>query len=177
MTFDWQTLWGEALTSFGDDPPGAGLEQHLFQSFCDHPQAVTNAVRKIAKAYAAGTIRSPWGALRAEIPRQIASDIHVGDGAERARSIAAAEQWIRNAGLMFDRWSEVEDELYRGYLEHWPNDVQLRHRMEELWNDLRPTGIRVEHEELERAAAWKATRASIDSLPKTNVPIAAPEAA
>ncbi len=170
MTFDWHTEYARALNLFGGDTPSATLEQDLLDSFKDHPQAVTNAITKIGKAYAAGKIHSPWGALKAEIPKQIDRDIHVGDGAERSRAIANTEQWIRNAGLMFDRWSEVELEIYHDYLGPWRADIKLRHRMEELWNDLRPTGIQVEHEELERADHWKQTRATLDALPKVPHP-------
>lgn len=175
MTFNWHTELARALALFGGDTPSATLEQDLLEAFKDHPQAVTNAITKIGKAYQAGKIHSPWGALKAEIPKQISADIHVGDGNERARAIANAEQWLRNAGLMFDRWTEVHDELFgdRGNLHPWRKDRALTDRIETLWNDLRPTGIQTEHEELERAATWKANRAMLDTLPKVPITEAA----
>lgn len=170
MTFDWHTEYARALSLFGGDTPGPHLEQELLDRFQEHPQAVTNAITKIGKAYANGKIHSPWGALKAEIPKQIQNESRVGDGHERSRAIANAEQWMRNAGLMYDRWSEVEDELYRGTLEHWAKDRQLRDRMQALYDDLRPTGIQIEHEEIERADQYKANRAKIAALPKITTP-------
>lgn len=177
MTFDWHTELARALNLFGGDTPSTTLEADLLAAFQQHPQAVTNAITKVGKGYEAGKIHSPWGALKAEIPKQINADIRVGDGNERSRGIANAEQWLKNAGLMFDRFTEIEVELFdgNGYLEPWKRDIKLRHRIEELWNDLRPTGIATEHAELERAAAWRATRDTIEALPKVpTVPIEAP---
>jgi hypothetical protein len=156
MTFDWQTEYARALNLYGGDTPSATLEQDLLEAFQQHPQAVTNAITKIGKAYAAGKIHSPWGALKAEIPKQIARDVQVGDGTERTSAIACAEQWMRNAGLHYDRWPEIKAELYeRGPLQHWPKDQALEQRMHDLWDTLRPAGIAVEAAELARATAWK----------------------
>ena len=158
MTFDWHTEYARALEAFGGDTPSATLEQDLLEAFTQHPQAVTNAITKIGKAYAAGKIHSPWGALKTEIPKQIQRDIKVGDGNERNNAIACAEQWIRNAGLMYDRWTEIEDELYddsRGTLRHWHKDHTLRTRIETLWHELRPLGQATEQAELQRAHTWK----------------------
>jgi hypothetical protein len=160
MTFDWQTEYARALTTFGGDTPSATLEQDLLDAFQQHPQAVTNAITKIGKAYEAGKIHSPWGALKAEIPKQVARDVKVGDGTERNRAIANAEQWMRTTGLMFDRSSEVEDELFgdRGTLQPWKRDHALVQKMTNLWQQLRPAGEATEALELQRANAWKANR-------------------
>lgn len=172
MTFDWQTELARALNLFGGDTPSATLEQDLLDAFKQHPQAVTNAITKIGKSYEAGKIHSPWGALKAEIPKQINADVRVGDGHERTRAIANAEQWLRNAGQMFDRWSEVYDELFgeRGNLHPWRKDHALCTRIEALWETVRPIGIQIEDEEIGRAEAWKATRAQLEALPKVPHP-------
>jgi len=70
MTSDWHTEYARALQAFGGDTPSATLEQDLVDAYAQHPQAVHNAITKIGKAYAAGRIHSPWGALKAEIPKQ-----------------------------------------------------------------------------------------------------------
>jgi hypothetical protein len=160
MTFDWQTEYARALTTFGGDTPTPTLEQDLLDAFQQHPQAVTNAITKIGKAYEAGKIHSPWGALKAEIPKQIQRDVKVGDGTERNRAITNAEQWLRTTGLMFDRATEIQDELFgdRGTLQPWKRDHQLVTRMTDLWEQLRPAGEATEALELERAEAWKANR-------------------
>jgi hypothetical protein len=171
MTFDWQTEYARALNLYGGDTPSATLEQDLLDAFTQHPQAVTNAITKIGKAYAAGRIHSPWGALRTEIPKQVNAHTRVGDGNERSRAIANSEQWMRTAGIMFDRFSEVEDELYgdRGRLRPWANDRALKQRLEQLWNEQRPIGETIEADELERAQTWKTARAKvIDNPPPTN---------
>jgi len=166
MTFDWHTEYARALQAFGGDTPSATLEQDLLNAFSEHPQAVTNAITKIAKAYKAGKIHSPWGALKTEIPKQVARDTRVGDGAERNRAITNAEQWIRNAGCMYDRWTEAHDELYeRGPLAPWKNDKQLAQRIEALWLEHRPRGEQVELEEIERAERWKHTQAELAAKP------------
>ena len=171
MTFDWHTEYARALQAFGGDTPSATLEQDLLDAFSEHPQAVTNAITKIAKAYAAGKIHSPWGALKTEIPKQISRDTRVGDSAERNRMITAAEHWITNTGKMFDRWNEVHDELYeRGFakdctLKPWARDKQLAGRMETHWLEQRPTGERIETEEIERAERWKETQAALAAKP------------
>ena len=171
MTFDWHTEYARALQAFGGDTPSATLEQDLLDAFQQHPQAVTNAITKIAKAYEAGKIHSPWGALKTEIPKQVARDTRVGDGAERNRAIANAEQFIRNAGCMFDRWTEAHDELFdRGTLAPWRNDHKLVSRLEQLWNEHRPRGEQVEAEELERAERRKTHQAKIAALPKVPTP-------
>jgi len=160
MTFDWQSEYARALKLFGGDTPSATLEQDILDAFCDHPQAVTNAITKIGKAFAAGKIRSPWGALKSEIPKQISRDIHVGDGRERDNAIKCAEQWMINAGCMFDRWSEVQDYLYgdRGSLRYWRNDKELEQRIYDLYAEQRIKGEVIEAEELERAEAWRLSR-------------------
>lgn len=168
MTFDWQTEYARALDLYGGDTPSATLEQHLLDAFQQHPQAVTNAITKIGKAYAAGKIRSPWGALKTEIPKQIQADVRVGDGQERSTKIANAEQWIRRTGCMYDRATEIHDELFgdRGNLQPWARDKQLVAHLEDIWTDARPTGEAIEAAELERAEQWKATRTAVTTIPK-----------
>lgn len=157
MTYDWQTTYAQAITTFGGDTPGAALEQHVLNQFRQHPQAVTNAIRKIGEAYEAGRIRSPWGALKAEIAKQVDADIVVPSGNDRKQAVLRADQWMRNAGMHLDRWDECEDELFgdRGILK--PHDSpQLRDRMRNAWNTVRPIGEQVELEAEERAAKWVA---------------------
>ncbi len=157
MTFDWQTEYARALQLYGGDTPSAHLEQELLDAFQTNPQAVTNAITKIGKAYAAGKIHSPWGALRSEIPKQITADVHVGDGSERNRAIANAEQFIRNAGLHYPTWTEVEDDLYeRGNLAPWRKDHELKQRLKDLWTDQRQIADILDQQEIARANLWKA---------------------
>lgn len=167
MTFDWHTEYARALNLYGGDTPSATLEQNLLDAFTEHPQAVTNAITKIGKAYASGKIHSPWGALKAEIPKQISSHTRIGDGHERNHNTANAEQWLKNAGLHYDRWPEIQDELFgeRGHLHPWRTDTKLVDRIHHLWTELRPAGEQTEHDELERAETWKTNRDTIIAQP------------
>jgi len=165
MTLDWHTEYARALAAFGFDTPSPTLEQDILDAFQEHPQAVSNAITKIGKAYQAGKIHSPWGALKAEIPKQIDHTIRVGDGNERNRMIAAAERWLSNAGHMYDRWAEIDDELFgdrefaKGCTLHpWRRDKALRERMSALWIEVRTIGEQIERDELVRAETWKANR-------------------
>jgi hypothetical protein len=112
MTFDWQTEYARALEAFGGDTPSATLEQDILEAFQEHPQAVTNAITKIAKGYSSGRIHSPWGALKAEIPKQVARDVRVGDGSEKARAVANAEQWMRTSGMWYPTSTEMLQALF-----------------------------------------------------------------
>jgi hypothetical protein len=161
---DWQTLRNQFMRTIGGDPPGAALEDQLIQAYTEHPQAVERSVEKITLAYAAGKIRSPWGALKAEVAKatEAARNPTHDRGASKSKAVARAEQRIRNELLHYDRWPEVEAELFgeRGTLkEHATDDV--RDRMETLWRDLRPLGEIVEHEADERGRRYQEQRARL----------------
>ena len=162
MTFDWHTEYARALETFGGDTPSATLEQDLLDAYTTHPQAVHNAITKIGKAYAAGRIHSPWGALKAEIPKQIKRDITVGEGTEQTRALANAEQWMRNAGLHYDRWSEVQEAL-AAYPALTPASTN---RLHDLWEQTRPTGERLDQDEHDRAKAWIIAHAELATKPR-----------
>jgi hypothetical protein len=93
-------------------------------------------------------------------------EAHVEDHTEREQKIAEAEKWVRIAGVHFNRWDEVHDELFgeRGKLRSWRSDEQLVTRMHELWLRVRPGGEKVEREEIERAEGWKASRPATETI-------------
>lgn len=171
---DWQTLRNQFMRNIGGDPPGAHLEDELIQAYTDHPDAVEKSFEKIALAFKAGKIRSPWGALKAEVAKAVdaARNPTHSSAAKTSTAIQRAEQWIRNAGLMFDRWDEIHDELFgdRGMLHPQRHDQRTTDRIHTLWNELRPLGITTETAELERADHWKAHREAIENLPKPPKP-------
>jgi hypothetical protein len=170
LTFDWQETFGKALEAF-PDPPGPGLENQLRDVFLGHPRAVANAITKIVAAYEGGGIYSPWGALKSEITQQIEREARVSGVREATGSTARAEQWIRNAGVHFDRWEEVEDELFgeRGILRDHKGDIVLRTRLLNFWQQHRPIGEQVEREQIERAEAWKVSSEVLRNLPRVEV--------
>ena len=146
---DWQTTRNQFMRQIGGDPPGAQLEDELIAAYTDHPTVVERSMEKIALAHGAGKIRSPWGALKTEVAKAVdaARNPTHSKGNARASAIERAEQWIRTAGIHYDRWTEVHDELFgdRGMLQQHPD---LEQRMADLWTQQRPIGeaIELEHE-------------------------------
>ena len=131
----WHELLEQAIRDFGDTP-GATLEQHLIDAHTDNPAAVAVAISKITQAHKAGKINSPWGAVRAELTKQLQVRRNMPANSERATRERNAEQWLRSAGVHFDRWPEIEDELFgpRGMLRDWHTDTSLKARIQDLWN-------------------------------------------
>ncbi len=167
---DWQTLRNQFMRQIGGDPPGANLEDELIQAYTNHPDVVERSIEKIALAHQAGKIRSPWGALKHEVAKAVdgARNPTHERGSTRERAIQRAEQRVRNEFVHYDRWSEVEDELFgeRGTLrEH--RTPELYERMETLWTQLRPLGELVEHEAEERS---RIRRERLAEIAKTNRP-------
>jgi hypothetical protein len=166
---DWQTLRNQFMRAIGGDPPGAALEDELIQAYTDHPTVVERSIEKITLAHAAGKIRSPWGALKTEVAKAVdaARNPTHDKGSSRQKAIARAEQRMRNELLHYDRWSEVEDELFgdRGTLREY-RSTDLRKRMETLWTQLRPAGELVEAEAEERARRYVEQRAALQAARK-----------
>ena len=158
---DWQTLRNQFMRTIGGDPPGARLEDELIQAYTEQPDVVERSTEKIALAFKAGKIRSPWGALKTEVAKatEAARNPHHDKGSSRNAAIQRAEQRIRNELLHYDRLDEVLDELFgpRGTLKghHTPD---LEQRMTALWNELRPAGQQAEQDHIQYLAKVKADR-------------------
>ena len=159
---DWQTLRNRFMRDIGGDAPGAQLEDKLIQLYTDHPEALERAMTKIALAFKAGKIRSPWGALSTEADKATdpARNPTHDKGASRNKAVERAEQWMRTAGLMFDRDSEIVDELFgdRGPLNAHRTD-ELEQRILALWTELRPLGEQTEREAEERGRRYQEQQA------------------
>lgn len=158
---DWQTLRNQFMRDIGGDPPGANLEDELIAAYTEHPDAIERSVEKITLGFKAGKIRSPWGALKAEAAKAVdtARNPTHDRGKTKHNAIARAEQWMRTAGLHYDREPEILDELYgdRGRLRDHP---ETQTRMLALWNELRPLGIQVDDEAEARGRAYAAQKAN-----------------
>lgn len=174
---DWQTLRNQFMRDIGGDPPGSALEDELIQAYAANPDVVERSFEKIALAYKAGKIRSPWGALKTEVGKALdaARNPTHDRGSSRTKAIQRAEQRMRNELLHYDRWSEVEAEIFgeRGTLKdhHTP---ALRERMETLWNEHRPLGITTELEHETRMARYAEQRANLTTKTKRTEPAEAP---
>jgi len=164
---DWQTLRNQFMRTIGGDPPGAQLEDDLIAAYTNHPQVVERSLEKIALAYKAGKIRSPWGAAKTEIAKatEAARNPTHNQGATKTKAIARAEQWMRTTGLHYDRETELLDELYgdRGRLKDHP---ATRDRMLQLWNELRPIGEQLDAEAIERGLRYQAQRKMLEQTKK-----------
>jgi hypothetical protein len=112
-------------------------------------------------------VRSGWAVLRhrLEAATEARSDVRVTAPDEREARLAAAEVWMRHAGLHVASEGEVLDELFgeRGRLRAWASDDALQLRLLELWRRVRPEGEQIEREELERAEHHKRARAAVEA--------------
>ena len=165
---DWQTLRNQFMRTIGGDPPGAQLEDWLINAYAEHPDAIERTFEKITLAHKAGKVHSPWGALKTEATKAIdaARNPTHNAGSSKTKALARAEQWIRTAGIHYDRQTEIIDELYgeRGPLRAHP-DTQPR--ILELWNELRPLGVILEADHEAYMARYAEQRARVDLHPKT----------
>lgn len=159
----WRTLRAHAIETFGGDAPRAELEQRILDIFEQSPALVAKAINKIGHKYKAGLVRSPWAVLIVDIEAASTpgANITVTDTAHRSKKIAAAEQWIRAAGIHYDRETEIQQDLAGGLLKDYTDDNALFAQMLELWRQERPRGERTETEALERAEAWKQVQAHL----------------
>lgn len=167
-TYTWSEARDKAIELFGETP-NPGTEQEIIHAFEEHPRMVITTIEAVAERKRAGKVRSGWAILRSEVQRFGQSeDIVVTDESERTRAIARGEQWIRNAGIHFDRQEEVADELFGdfGFMRRWAEDDLVRQRLLTLWSKERPRGEKVEVEAEERARAWVASREALKK-PKT----------
>lgn len=159
--YDWPTERDRATRLFGGDTPGPALEAGIIEVFTTNPLAVTQAIDRVAERWANGNIRSPWAVLRIEAVKAITPQQYVQatDNTTRALAEARVEQWVRAAGLHFDVWPEVHDEVFGhlGKLHTWADDQALVARVRAAWDTHRPAGEQVEADELDRAEKWKAT--------------------
>ena len=185
-TYDWATIRADAIARFGGDAPRAELEQRIIDVFEKQPQLVVLAIDKIADSYHAGRVRSPWAVLGTHIERaaEPGADIQATDTTDKQKRIQRAEQWIRAAGIHFDREAEILLELFgsesaqlRPYAQvdlipdtsadpaKWKlseprGDTALIDRMLHTWGEHRPTGLQLEREAEERADAYKQQQAA-----------------
>jgi hypothetical protein len=80
----------------------------------------------------------------------------------RDKAEAIGRAWIRNAGLHYDRWGEVEDDLFDehfGRLYLFRHDDELRDTMRRVWGELVTIGVAIEREFESRAGRWIAAQA------------------
>jgi hypothetical protein len=154
ITYDWITIRTDAIHRFGGETPGAQVEAEIIRAFEHHPTRVLEAINQIGRAYTQGTVRSGWAVLRAQLARA-QPDATAEDTTERENAVRRAEQWIRTAGIHYDRHREITRELYgpNGRLRAWAGDRTTRRRTRDHYREHRAIGtlIELEHEQRMRA--------------------------
>jgi hypothetical protein len=150
-TYRWSEVREKAALEFGRHPD-AELEAELLQVFQERPAFVVSAIEDVMRAFESGRIHSPWMLLRKQVKAAPLELVVANDEVERERAVARAEQWLRVCGLHFDRFEEVEDDLFgdRGKLQTWASDESLRERLRTLWKAQRARGEQIEAEAEER---------------------------
>lgn len=154
----WSEVRSQSIERFRGQTPRAQDEEIILEVFERAPVIVLQAIDEIAVA----DVKWCWSALAARLMRGSGGrDVSVDVGPSREKLIASAEQFIRNAGLHFDREEELVDELFgdRGRLRMWAGDSVLVERMSALWRQHRPDGERVEAEAVERGETFVRQRA------------------
>jgi hypothetical protein len=158
----WATIREQTVEKFHGQLPRAEDEDRVITHWEHNPTVVEQAINEIAQA---ANVKWKWSALAARLDRDTSAPRNpvITSGPDRANQIAKADTWMRNAGRMFDRWSEIEDELFgdRGMLHPWRHQPKLVDHVREAWETNRPIGEQIEAEELERANRWKQTRPGI----------------
>lgn len=169
--FVWADLRDQAIRAFGGELPGASTEQALIHAFEQNPARVAAELPRVGTDFAEGRIRSGWAIWRTRVEQAPAArNPTVTDATERDRVVQKAEQWIRTVGVHYDRWDELDGELFRspaGFisgmtgkltLEPWASDETLHDRLRDLWERERPRGERTDVDPDERAEVWIESR-------------------
>lgn len=153
----WEDTLEHAIASFGGQTPRDQLATYIAGHHEQHPETVTALINEIANQWATGAIRSPWGVLKSRLANLSKTKPKAKASNDQERAYRRAEQWMRAAGMHYDRWSEVQDELfgYRGQLRHWPH---LEPKAHDLWEQVRPVGEQLETEAEERQARYAQQR-------------------
>lgn len=159
---EWEDLAYATAERFGGTIPHPDTANVIASVYARAPHAVLRAIDRVADDYDNGTIRSPWGVLKTRVQQITVDQKGAAKSTGREKAIERAEQRMRNELLHYDRWPEVEDELFgdRGTLREHDNPT-LRQRMETLWTDLRPLGELVEHEAIQRGLLHQEQRARL----------------
>ncbi len=111
--YNWGHLRETAIANWGTVPQGQ-LEADIIEIFEQQPALVTATITKLTTSFNAGKIHSPWAILRKELQQATSPDRTptVTDAAERDKTIAKAEQWIRNTGLHYPTENEILNHLF-----------------------------------------------------------------
>lgn len=155
--YQWVETRMRAIELFSD-APSAVQEQRVLDVFREHPALVVEGVEHVGRRFADGQVRNPWAVLAKHVEEAVRplEDFTATDERDRDKAIRRAEQWMRAAGKHFDRWEEVEDELFGelGRIPQYASD-EVCERMARLWNEVNGEGELIAEQAEERARRWR----------------------
>lgn len=158
-SYVWSDVRSRAIAAFEEFPHGS-TEDRIIAVFEREPTLVMRTIEVMAERKRAGTVKSAWAVLRTELDRlESVQDVVATDEGQRTRAVARAEEWVRHAGVHYDREDEILEELFgdHGRLRSLASDERTRERMVALWRKVRPQGEQADRDELERAERWTQT--------------------
>lgn len=162
--YHWNQLYDRGSDLF-HEPPGR-LEPDIVQAFQQNPRRVKNEIEKLGSQILNGAdIRSGWAILRKRLA-QTPDDVVAVDSTSRESAILNARRWIHNAGLHYDRETDVLEELFdqQGILHEFDSD-HLRAEMAQAWRQERPRGEQAEQEHEAYMARVKEQRLRLERPP------------
>jgi hypothetical protein len=168
---DWPDIRAHITTELQGEQPGPHLEEELIDIYCQNPAAILNHLPSIAQSKRDGKINSGWAVLRTAAAKAALKPT-TPTAVSKEKLIRNVDQWLKNAGLHYPTWGEVEDELFdpsRGRLRSL-DTPQLRTKYRDAWEAIRPTGLAVDAAELERADLWRSQQEARASIPKQPTP-------
>jgi len=152
----WATTRAK-YTALFNAPPQPLDDNDISTVFRKHPLDIIAELERIAKAYAAGKLHSPWRALAAKLDRIVGDHDHVDINSELR--IRQAEAWILNAGMFAPTEAEVIDELFHSTSALLAGlEAQLGERMLALWRENRPRGEQTERDFEQRGEEHRISR-------------------
>lgn len=143
LTF--QTLYDDAVQTFGGQQPGRQLEAALLEQFQARPAALVAAIGKAGELYSNGKAHSPWGIVKSELARHEQRAHHIADTnhGDLAKQTALAHRYIQLAAHHLPTETELLIELFGpagergtapGHLNPWAGNQQLEQQMIGAWH-------------------------------------------
>ena len=167
MSETWGEMRAEISAQFaGHVPYDEASERLCMEAWQRNPARVASEVQRLAGAQASGQVRFPWSVL-AKMAPSIGAEVDRGAVADptaaRSKAVRCFDSWLRNAGIHYDRWVEVADEIFgeRGMLRHWRDDDALIGYVKHSWEEHKHIGAEVEREALERAASYRKAKEAV----------------
>lgn len=169
--YRWSTTLERGIDLFGETP-SPSTESALRAAFATRPAKIHTTIESIgAQIIAGANIRSGWAITMKRVGDND-DDITVQDTSALETKILNARRWLHNAGLYFDRESDVLDELFPehgggfdssgGLRDH--DTPQLRAEMTDAWRQERPRGERAEQASADYMAKLKADRDRLTTM-------------